>query len=285
MTDDFDFDFDVNRGRSGSRTQDREAEEATDTGNGREPTDPKNGNGDRNGGNGGGRLGELDFGFGDFENPEEPEEPEGGDGAEEPERPRGGNGGYAARAKRLLSRKPEPVYGDRVEAEDERADAQENGGEGEPARPLFGGEPAGGSPSEARSFAKEARRRASRRPSPILDMDVERERLEREPEADQDGDFESILERQPQKGGVARRGSAISGAFRGGVRNLRKIGGERIADSKDRVQALREKVPTRIPQPQAAGGDGKPPPPRLPRRSRRAAPASPSPAGSSGSGS
>src|SRR5689334_11936087 len=78
-------------------------------------------------------------------------------------------------------------------------------------------------PGEGRRFAKEARRRASRRPSPILDLDVERERLEREQAEESDVDFESLLEHQPQKGRVARRGSAIRTAFEGGIQSLRRV--------------------------------------------------------------
>ena len=57
-------------------------------------------------------------------------------------------------------------------------------------------------PGEARNFAKEARRRASRRPSSILDFDEERARLEQADSEDQaeDVDFESVLATQPQKG-------------------------------------------------------------------------------------
>jgi penicillin-binding protein 1A len=132
-------------------------------------------------------------------------------------------------------------------------------------------------PGEARNFAKEARRRASRRPSPILDFDEERTRLEEdEAEADEDVDFESVLESQPQKGRVARRGSAIRNAFEGGLQSLRRVGRERVAEGRDRVQALRERVPARIPQPRPAGA-GKPPPPRLPRRISARRPRKPKP--------
>ena len=134
-------------------------------------------------------------------------------------------------------------------------------------------------PGEARNFAKEARRRASRRPSSILDLDEERARLEREEAEEAEVDFESVLEHQPQKSGVARRGSAIRHAFQGGIQSLRRVGGERIAESRDRVQALRERVPARIPQPGTAdgGGAGKPPPPRLPRRISSRRPRKPKP--------
>src|SRR4029453_3437009 len=103
-------------------------------------------------------------------------------------------------------------------------------------------------PGEGRQFAKEARRRASRRPSPILDFDLARARLERKDAEEEDIDFEGLLERQPQKSRVARGGSALRGALRGGVENLRRVGGERIAESRDRVQALRERVPSRVAQ-------------------------------------
>jgi penicillin-binding protein 1A len=133
-------------------------------------------------------------------------------------------------------------------------------------------------PGEARNFAKEARRRASRRPSPILDLDEERERLEQEEPEPEDVDFESVLERQPQKSGVARKGSAIRNALSGGVESLRRVGGERIAESRDRVQALRERVPSSLPQARpGSAGDGKPPPPRLPRRISSRRPRKPKP--------
>jgi penicillin-binding protein 1A len=131
-------------------------------------------------------------------------------------------------------------------------------------------------PGEGRQFAKDARRRAARRPSPILELNGEREPLA-EPEPGDDSDFESLLERQPQKSGVARRGSAVRSAFRGGIENLRRVGGERIAEGRDRVQALRERVPARIPQPGTADGAGRPPPPRLPRRISSRRPRKPKP--------
>ncbi len=264
MTDDFDFDFDVDRGRSASRTEDREPkEQAPEPGNDRADGSRGNGrgNGSRsNGGNGGGNG--------------------------------RGNGSrrFTSRAKELLER-PDLIYGD-----DEEVDADAPPARLAPPAPSAPSAPDEGdwlslgddefepgsrtplhqaddrasdppTPGEARNFAKEARRRASRRPSPILDLDVEREHREKD-DVD-DGDFESMLERQPQKSGVARRGSAIRNAFLGGVQSLRRVGGERIAESRDRVHALRERVPS-VPQPRPAGGDGKPPPRfrRHPRRSR-----------------
>jgi penicillin-binding protein 1A len=265
MTDDFDFDFDVDRGRSGSRTQAREPDEAPDAGVRR----------DRGNGTGSGARGNGSRGNGR------------GNGS-------AGNGsrGYASRAKEALKRRPDSLYGDDEEngadvpippRELDEGDWLSLGdddfepGSLSPLRERDDGPAGPPTPGEARNFAKEARRRASRRPSPILDLDVERERLEREEPDEPEVDFESMLERQPQKSGVARRGSALRGAFRGGVESLRRVGSERIADSRDRVQALRERVPARVPQPRPAGGAGKPPPPRLPRRISSRRPRKPKP--------
>src|SRR4051812_39642925 len=192
MTDEFDFDFDVDRGRSASRTEDRGSnrKETPETGNGRSNGASGNGHGNGSGGNGRGN----------------------------------GSRRFTSRAKELLER-PDLIYGD--EEEDER----ENGRTEPPAAPLAPDEgdwlsigdddftpgsrsplrerddgPAGPPPpGEPRNSAREARRRASRRPSPILDLDQERERLARE-QRDEDVDFESVLQRHPQKSGVARRG-------------------------------------------------------------------------------
>jgi penicillin-binding protein 1A len=279
MTDDFDFDFDVDRGRSASRTDPHEPEQSSDAPQG--PRRLASGNGPRgNGANGHGSRGN-------------------GSG--------NGSGGYAARAKALLERRGELLYD---EDEDqapqappapplrrEPAEPDAPRAPGEPAEDdwlSFGGDvfepgtlsplrerddgPAGPpTPGEARNFAKEARRRASRRPSPILDFDEERARLEQsDQDEDRDVDFESVLATQPQKGRVSRGGSAIRNAFQGGLHGLRRVGGERIAEGRDRVQALRERVPARIPQPHPAGA-GKPPPPRLPRRISARRPRKPKP--------
>jgi penicillin-binding protein 1A len=285
MTDEFDFDFDVDRGRSASRTEAHERE-GTD-----EPLERgrrfRSGNGSP--GNGKSSRGNDSTGNGS------------GNG--------GGNGSrsYAARAKELLDRRGELLYADEdahapqapaarppVREPDRPEVAPRSPGQPReddwlsigddafepgslsPLRERDDGPAGPPTPGEARNFAKEARRRASRRPSPILDFDEERARLEAE-EEDEDVDFESVLERQPQKGRVARRGSAIRNAFEGGLQSLRRVGGERIAESRDRVQALRERVPARIPQPRPAGGSGKPPPPRLPRRISARRPRKPKP--------
>jgi hypothetical protein len=234
MTDDFDFDFDVDRGRSASRTEDRESEapqkddgaaEEHASGNGA-PADAPRSNGRSNG------------------------------------RRRNGAGENGSAGDGSAVDAPPPV------ADDDDwlslGDEEFSPGSISPLREREDG-PVGGTPGEGRQFAKEARRRAARRPSPILDLDEARERLGGD--ADEDGDFESLLERQPQKSGVARRGSAVRNAFRGGVESLRRVGGERIAEGRDRVQAFRERVPARVPQPRPAeDGAGKPPPPSLPRR-------------------
>ena len=250
MTDDFDFDFDVDRGRSASRTEDRESKQASESGNGRE-------------------LPELDF---DLDDGSESGQANGSRG--------NGSRGVGSRSHGA---------GERSATVDEPGDAPDTGdwlslgdddfepGALSPLRERERGPAGAPTPGEARNFAKEARRRASRRPSPILDLDVERERLESE-RPDEDVDFESMLSRQPQKSGVARRGSALRNAFRGGVESLRRVGGERIAESRERVQALRERVPARVPQPRPAeGGNGKPPPPRLPRRISARRPRKPKP--------
>src|SRR4051794_14987534 len=251
MTDDFDFDFDVNRGRSASRTENREQDqEAPGNGNGRE-------------------LPDLDY--------SESSGDDGGNGR--PRRQRGnGNGNGRGGSRRFTPPPPppgEPDDGDWLNFGDENFTP----GARSPLRESADGPAGPPTAGEARNFAKEARRRASRRPSPILDLDIERERLEKDDPADEDVDFESVLERQPQKSGVARKGSAIRNAFAGGVQSLRRVGGERIADSRDRVQALRERVPSSIPSPRpaSAGGDGKPPPPRLPRRISSRRPRKPKP--------
>ncbi|HEX3293920.1 MAG TPA: transglycosylase domain-containing protein, partial [Solirubrobacterales bacterium] len=290
MTDDFDFDFDVERGRSASRTESGDSESAGDATGRRRRF--RSGNGSPKSGNGNGA----------------PTDGSSGNGSGN--RPGNGSGGYAARAKQLLGRRSELLYDDEEEEDAKEAppappSRRERRDPETPRRPgeaadddwlSFGGDvfepgslsplrerddgPAGPpTPGEARNFAKEARRRASRRPSPILDFDEERARLERaEGQAgeDEDVDFESVLESQPQKGRVARRGSAIRNAFENGLRGMRRVGKERIEESRDRVSALRERVPTRIPQPQPAG-PSKPPPPRLPRRISARRPRKPKP--------
>jgi penicillin-binding protein 1A len=252
MTDDFDFDFDLDRGRSASRTEDREPKETPE----RTPNGGRRNDGRSNGAR--------------------------------------ANGGRGNRARRLATRtKPNRVRRDEANgdsgatappagpAEDEwlsLGDDEFSPGSLSPLRRRDDDGPAGPpTPGEGRQFAKEARRRASRRPSPILDLDVERARLERRDAEEEDIDFEALLERQPQKSRVARGGSALRSALRGGVENLRRVGGERIAENRDRVQALRERVPSRVAPPRPADGAGKPPPPRLPSRISARRPRKPEP--------
>jgi penicillin-binding protein 1A len=286
MTEDFDFDFDLERGRSASRTDSGDPQDTGDDRGGRR----RIGGTSRSPGNGNGTDAHTN---GSAENGS-------GNGAGN------GSGGYAARAKQLLERRGELLYDDEEDGEQPPPAAPPRREPREPSAPRrpgeaadddwlsFGGDvfepgslsplrerddgPAGPpTPGEARNFAKEARRRASRRPSTILDFDEERARLERADETEGgDEDFESVLATQPQKGRVARRGSAIRNAFENGLQGLRRVGRERIEESRDRVSALRERVPARIPQPRPAGA-GKPPPPRLPRRITARRPRKPKP--------
>ena len=152
MTDDFDFDFDVDRGRSASRTENREPEkEAPGNGNGRE-------------------LPELDY------------------GEAKTARQRCRTSRAERRAQRewrtamatgaaSLHRATEPGVpdeGDWLSIGDDDFSP----GARSPLRERDDGPAGPPTPGEARNFAKEARRRASRRPSPILDLDEERQRLE-----------------------------------------------------------------------------------------------------------
>src|SRR4051812_17835857 len=260
MTEEFDFDFDVNRGRSASRTEDREQDhEAPGNGSGRELLD-------------------LNYSETGKDNGES-----GGNGRARRRRSNG-NGNSRGNGTRRFTQPPPPGPARTEPPEPDDGDWLSFGdddftpGARSPLSERDDGPAGPPTPGEARTFAKEARRRASRRPSPILDLDVERERLEKD-EAAEDIDFESVLENQPQKSGVARRGSALRNAVSGGIESLRRVGGERIADSRDRVQALRERVPSSIPQvgTSTAGGDGKPPPPRLPRRISSRRPRKPKP--------
>ena len=252
MTDDFDFDFDVDRGRSASRTEHREPKDKDSPGNGT-----------------GRELPDLEYDEGESHRD---------NGRANGSRANGRTNGNGNGSRRFApSSSPDPDEGDWLSLGDDDFEP----GSRSPLRERHDGPAGPPTPGEARNFAKEARRRASRRPSPILDLDEERARLERKDAEEEDGDFESMLSQQPQKSGVARRGSAIRYALQGGIQSLRRVGGERISESRDRVQALRERVPTRIPQPGTAdvGGAGKPPPPppRLPRRISSRRPRKPKP--------
>jgi penicillin-binding protein 1A len=294
MTDDFDFDFDVNRGRSDSRTKGRDRDEAPKHGNGRDLGDPEIGGArdlaDREPGNGNGTSGNGARGYAararDLLNRSQAliyrEDEDRGD---EPELTVDDAPAPPAPVEPPLRRRRTEPRPPAAEPPAERDDdwlsiGDDDLGEDITSLREHDDGPAGPpTPGEARNFAKEARRRASRRPSPILDLDRERQRLEREDGADEDGDvdFESMLERQPQKSGVARRGSAVRNALKGGVESLRRVGGERIAESRGRIETLRERMPARVPTPRPAGDDGKPPPPRLPRRISSRRPRKPKP--------
>src|SRR3954452_9504013 len=102
----------------------------------------------------------------------------------------GGNG-----CRRFAPAPPEPDEGDWLSIGDDDFSP----GDRSPLRESDDGTAGPPTPGEARNFAKEARRRASRRPSPILDLDDDRERLEREDAEPEEVDFESVLEKQPQK--------------------------------------------------------------------------------------
>jgi penicillin-binding protein 1A len=288
MTDDFDFDFDVNRGRSAAGTQSGESEEAPEE-KARRPR-------------GGADAGDLDFGFGGSGTPET--RGDGGNGARGNGRGNGrdsgsGNGGrsYVTRAKDLLNRAPDLLYADdeddppaeEPEAPEGPARRESPAPEELPEVPPRRGRP--GTSLESRTFAKEARRRAARRPAPPgddLGFDPESEAPAREDE-EQDVDFESMLERQPQKSGMARRGAAVVYGLREGLEGLKRVGGERLAEGRGRIEALRERVPPGPPgvpsapprrplpgQARPAGGGGKPPP-RLPRRISSRRPRKPKP--------
>jgi penicillin-binding protein 1A len=259
MTDDFDFDFDVNRGRSAAGTEAREEAEDART-RAHDPPEHENGAG----------LPELDFSL------EEPEElkgsGDGSDGSGSPQiRPRGnGSGATGARAyddRPQRTPAPPPPASDDLGGEnwfgldddDDMVDrelaslATPDDGPAGPPTPL-----------EGRTFAKEARQRAARRSSTFG--------------TDDDADFETVLLRQPQKSGVAKRSSALLHGFRelgDGLRERAREGRERLRDGRGAIEALRERVPE-IRRP-TAPGDGKPPPPKLPTRIRSGRPRRPQP--------
>ena len=178
MTDDFDFDFDLSRGRSGSPTQ-------------------SNGSGEPADDAGDVELPERDLGSertADRGNAKPPRR--NGKSRNGGTRRRRQNGAGEGSTPAQTPQDPDDWLG--------LTDAPEGGDLESLAKPDDG--PAGPpTPHEARNFAKEARRRASRRPSPLLDLNGETEAA---PDANEDNepiDFESVLKRQPQKSGVARR--------------------------------------------------------------------------------
>jgi penicillin-binding protein 1A len=246
MTDDFDFDFDVDRGRSAAGTDAREEAEETRT-RVDDPPERENGAG----------LPELDFSL------EEPEELDDSGGP-------GGNGSPRIRPRENGSRGDRERSPARPTADDGGDDWLELADNGVVDRELGSlaspdDGPAGPpTPLEGRTFAKAARQRAARRSSTFG--------------TDDGADFETILQRQPQKSGVAKRSSALLHGFRelgDGLRERAREGRERLRDGRGRIDALRERVPE-IRRP-AVPGDGKPPPPKLPTRIRSGRPRRPQP--------
>jgi penicillin-binding protein 1A len=123
---------------------------------------------------------------------------------------------------------------------------------GEPGRPPT---------SEGRALAREARQRATKQ-SPFVEEAFE-EDLDAGRRRDPDLDFESVLEHQPQKSGISRRGSAVLYRLRG----LLEVGRERLGDARYRFEELR----TRVPEIRPGSADGKTPP-KLPTRIRSGRP-------------
>ena len=116
-------------------------------------------------------------------------------------------------------------------------------------------------PREGRNLARAARRRATGKSTSFDAVPArERRRGRRRLAAAPEQDFESVLESQPQKSGIAKRGSAVVY----GLRGLLDHGRERVRGAGDRISHLREHVPGRTAK-TAPGGNGAAPP-RLPKR-------------------
>ena len=281
MTDnDFDFDFDVNRGESSSGTRRSEpSDDAPANGGGDSPNGGARGSNAtrRNGRPNGAERDPFDA-LSDLDEPavEEEADDHGGIGDAvrglgrrfRSQRENGSNGTGNGRA----GEPPPLVYGDedpappaprRAEptppseprrdapADDDdwlsmADDAPSGDGLDSIASPDDG--PAGPrTPREGRNLAREARRRATGK-STSFDA-IEPARPSRRRPRIGDDDFESVLESQPQKSEIAKRGSAVVY----GLRGLLDDGRERLRGVGGRISALREHVPDRIPLP---GGDG-----------------------------
>ena len=139
MTDDFDFDFDVDRGRSASRTENREPKEKDSPGNGtgRELPDLEFDEGESHRGNG---RANGSRGIGSRANGR-----------------KNGNGNGSRRF--APSSSPDADEGDWLSLGDDDFEP----GSRSPLRERHDGPAGPPTPGEARNFAKEARRRASRR--------------------------------------------------------------------------------------------------------------------------
>ena len=181
--------------------------------------------------------------------------------------------------------KPDPVARPQL-AERLEPDPPSDAG-ADPLYPIDEDTPSGKSPS--REFARQARRRATSRTANGAEAG-----------ADSDLPFESLLERQPQRGRVARSTSPLLDSFRAAGHTLREAGGsaaDRLrglgSGGRERISSLREsggrsvfalrenglrglkEPPKELPAgPSRNGGAGGPP--RLPRiGSRRARPPKP----------
>ncbi len=115
-------------------------------------------------------------------------------------------------------------------------------------------------PREGRNLAREARRRATGKSTSFDAVPARRAPARRRLAPAPEQDFESVLESQPQKSGIAKRGSAVVY----GLRGLLDHGRERVRGAGDRISHLREHVPGRAAK-TAPGGNGAAPP-RLPKR-------------------
>ncbi len=285
MTDtDFDFDFDVDGGKASSGSRDRES------------VDPGAGNGSRGRGNGransrasedapkgGGErdpfdaLSETDedgknevteanridgeseggvLGIRRFR----PRRDEDNGGAPPAERDGSGNG-----SEPRFPREPGPGPGDPAAPGDDWLSLADEGGDGLDAIAPPDDGPAGPrTVREGRNLAREARRRATGKSTSFEAVSPPRPRRQPRLVPAPEEDFESVLESQPQKSGLARRGSAVVY----GLRGLLDHGRERLHGAGERISHLREHVPGRVPR-TAPAGDGSsppPPPPRLPKR-------------------
>jgi penicillin-binding protein 1A len=115
--------------------------------------------------------------------------------------------------------------------------------------------------TEGRELARQARKRATQ-PSPFVEEAFQEDAEQRRRRLDEDVDFEDLLEHQPQKSGVARRGSAVLY----GLRGLVEGGRERLVDARYRFEELRARIPLR------PGSSGTRQPPKLPTRVRSGRP-------------
>jgi penicillin-binding protein 1A len=267
---DFDFDFDINRGRS---EQDGNGKGSNGAGRRRLLEDARiGGNGsEANGGSDGAALREEPPLFRPDDEPADEPEP-----FAEPEE-------FPPPRRRF---RPEREEGDQRRSGAELGEGEDwldfaDDSSGEDGFDSFTADDDGGpagppTPGEGRALAREARQRAmgggGRRSSALLRDDL---------------DFQEVLERQPQKSGIARRRTSLLYGFReigagikegaGRTRERLRKGREHLRDGRERLSALRERVPSRVPEPVPGGAGKPPPPPSLPRRIRSRRPGRPKP--------